>query len=309
MIHKVYPIQVEGSQSYARLTVYIQEHYEEVGIDDRPMVLICPGGAYAYTSPREGEAYAMQFLSFGYHAAVLNYSCAPSVYPAALTELALSVALIRSRAREWHVAPRQVIVMGSSAGGHLAASLGVFWQEAFLGEAVERQFPGCAAVWEEGGVASRPYPGNPAPDQSGLQGFSQEMLRPDGMILCYPVITSGEFAHRGSFENLLGEREAELTEAMSLENRVSDKTPPTFLWHTFEDNAVPVENSLLFVGALRRAGVSTEFHLYPRGGHGLALANRLTASRDGGAMQEECTSWISLAHTWVESRYVKGLQG
>ena len=285
MINKVYPIQVEGSQPYARLTVYIQEHYEEIGIDLRPLVLICPGGAYAYTSPREGEAYAMQFLSFGYHAAVLNYSCAPSVYPTALTELALSVAMIRGHAEEWHVAPDQIIVMGSSAGGHLAASLGVFWQEAFLGEAV-------------GSLAARQ-------SLPCAEGFGQEMLRPDGLILCYPVITSGEFAHRGSFENLLGEREAELTEAMSLENRVSAKTPPVFLWHTFEDNAVPVENSLLFASALRRAGVSTEFHMYPKGGHGLALANRLTATRDGGAIQEECTSWISLAHTWVESRFVK----
>lgn len=305
MINKVFPIQVEGSQPYARLTVYIQEHYEEVGIDERPLVLICPGGGYAYTSAREGEAYAMQFLSFGYHAAVLDYSCAPSVYPTALTELALSVAMIRNHAKEWYVAPDKIVVMGSSAGGHLAASLGVFWQEESLREAVERNLPGCMAAWEGCAAECQPCQSDSGRGQSGQQEFCQEMLRPGGMILCYPVITSGEFAHRGSFQNLLGEREEELTADMSLEMQVSDKTPPAFLWHTFEDNAVPVENSLLFVSALRRAGVSTEFHMYPRGVHGLGLANRLTATRAGGAMQEDCASWISLAHTWMENRFVK----
>ncbi len=306
MINKVYPIQIEGSQPYARLTVYIQEHYEEIGIDHRPLVLICPGGAYAYTSPREGEAYAMQFLSFGYHAAVLNYSCAPSVYPTALTELALSVAMIRGHAEEWHVASDRIVVMGSSAGGHLAASLGVFWQEAFLGESVKRLLSGQEGA-EEGAGEGKSCGKNAVCKGPESQDFVQEMLRPDGMILCYPVITSGEYAHRGSFENLLGDREEELTPSMSLEMQVSDKTPPAFLWHTFTDDAVPVENSLLFVSALRRAGVSTEFHMYPRGGHGLGLANRLTATRDGNAMQEECTSWITLAHTWMENRFVKGI--
>lgn len=306
MIHKVYPVQVDGSQPYARLSVYIQDYYEEVGIDHRPLVLICPGGAYAYTSPREGEAYAMQFLSFGYHAAVLNYSCAPSVYPTALTELALSVAMIRSHAEEWHVASDGIVVMGSSAGGHLAASLGVFWQEAFLGEPVKRLLSSQEGA-EEGAGEGASCGKDAVCKEPGSQGFVQEMLRPDGMILCYPVITSGEFAHRGSFENLLGDREEELTASMSLEMQVSHKTPPAFLWHTFTDDAVPVENSLLFVSALRRAGVSTEFHMYPRGGHGLGLANRLTATRDGNAMQEECTSWITLAHTWMENRFVKGI--
>ena len=76
--------------------------------------------------------------------------------------------------------------------------------------------------------------------------------------------------------------------------------------HTYTDGAVPVENSLMLVGALRRAGVSVEFHMYPEGGHGLGLANRLTECRDGGAIQEECASWISLVHTWMEKRYVGG---
>ena len=128
-------------------------------------------------------------------------------------------------------------------------------------------------------------------------------MRPDGLLLCYPVITSGEFAHRGSFENLLGSRQEELGEKLSLEKQVTNKVPKTFIWHTFADQSVPVENSLLFVSALRRAGVPTEFHMYEKGAHGLALANKLTETNDGRAVQEECTSWVELAHTWLESLF------
>lgn len=277
MKNEVFSIRVEGSLPETRLTTYIQEHYKEIDIESRPLVLVCPGGAYAYTSPREGEALAFQFLAMGYHAAVLNYSCAPAVYPTALTELAYSVKLIREHAEEWHVNPRQVIVLGCSAGGHLTASMGVFWEEDFLAEAL--------------GVKNR------------------EILRPDGLILCYPVITSGEFAHRGSIQNLLGigeseldERKNPLIEKMSLENQVSAKTPPAFIWATYTDGSVPVENSLLFVNALRKAGVTTEFHMYPCGGHGLSLATYLTGSV---AVQEEVTSWIKLVHTWIENRFVR----
>ena len=277
MRNEVFSIKVGGSLPETRLTTYIQEHYKEIDIETRPLVLACPGGAYAYTSPREGEALAFQFLSMGYHAAVLNYSCAPAVYPTAVAELAYSIKLIREHAVEWHVNPEQIIVLGCSAGGHLAASMGVFWQEGFLAEAL--------------GVKD------------------QELLRPNGLILCYPVITSGEFAHRGSIQNLLGIGEKELGAGenpliakMALENQVSAKTPPTFIWATFTDGSVPVENSLLFVGALRRAGVPTEFHMYPCGGHGLSLATPLTGSR---AVQEEVSSWIKLVHTWIDSRFVK----
>lgn len=284
MIYNTYRITLEGSQPYAKLFTYIQEHSEEIAIADRPLVLVCPGGGYEWISAREGEPLAMQFLAMGYHAAVLKYSCAPAVFPTALTELAYSVRLIRQNAAAWHVDPNKIIVLGCSAGGHLAASLGVFWEKDFLAEALK------------------------------AEGDDRAVFRPDGMILCYPVITSGEYAHRGSFDKLLGGQEEALSgklgmpalEFVSLEKQAGTNTPPAFIWHTFTDNAVPVENSLLFVGALRRAGVQTEFHMYPCGVHGLSLANRLTLDRGGSALQEECTSWISMAHTWIEHQYVKG---
>ena len=129
------------------------------------------------------------------------------------------------------------------------------------------------------------------------------------MILCYPVITTGEAADGESVRNLLGGRKEELWEKMSLENQVDGDTPPAFIWHTFTDNDVPVENSLLFVSALRRAGVCAEFHMYSCGGHGLSLANRLTRGQWDNSVQEECASWISLAHTWMEHWYIKKGQG
>jgi acetyl esterase/lipase len=270
MIHEIYPIQVEGSLPDARLITYIQDYSDSMAIDTRPLVLICPGGGYAYTSDREAEAIALQFLAMGCHAAVLRYSCAPAQYPTALLELGTAMTLLRKNAEKWHIDADKIVVQGCSAGGHLAACLGMFWDEDFLAE------------------------------QLGLGAAQHSLLQPNGMILCYPVITSGEYAHRGSFQNLLGEREAELGAKLSLENQVSEKTPKAFIWGTFEDGSVPMENSLLLVGAMRRAGIPVEYHLYPKGSHGLALATHLTESSDGCHVQAECASWIGLAKTWLD---------
>lgn len=276
MIHQTFSVRVEGTLPQTELITYIQDYYPEINVQTRPLVLICPGGAYAYTSPREAEAFAMQFLAMGCHAAVLKYSCAPAVYPTALTELALSMKLLREHAEEWHI--DKLLVLGCSAGGHLAASLGVFWAEDFLAKA------------------------------AGISASEKELLRPDGMILCYPVITSGVYAHRASMDNLLGPdrcKDEEWLERMSLENHVTEKTPKAFIWHTYTDGSVPVENSLMLVSALRKAGVNTEFHMYPAGGHGLGLANRLTQNQGNSANQEECTTWIPLVKTWIEKQFIE----
>lgn len=277
MTHKVFPLQVEGSRPDARLITYIQDYSDSLAMRERPLVLLCPGGGYAYTSDREAESMALQFLAMGYHAAVLRYSCAPSRFPTALLEAAAAVKLIREHAAQWHVDTDKLVIQGCSAGGHLAACFAMFWDRDWLRE--------------RSGI--------------GAQDPGHSLLRPNALLLCYPVITSGEFAHRGSFENLLGDLpgQDELLEKVSLEKQVNGKVPPTFVWHTYEDQSVPVENSLLLVGALRRAGISTEFHMYPRGGHGLALASSLTQTSDGGCVQPECAGWVSLAHTWLEGLF------
>lgn len=268
MIYREIPLKQPGSLPGAELVLYMQDYSETMLIQERPCVILCPGGGYQHISVREGESEALQFLAMGMHAAVLKYSVAPARYPVQLTELAWAVRYIREHAEEWHVKQDQIFVQGSSAGGHLAASLGMFYRERWLLEAAEAATP--------------------------------DQLRPAGLILCYPVITSGEYAHRGSFEHLLGdEPEAGLIRRLSLEEQVSGDTPPVFLWHTLTDGSVPVENSLLLVAALRRHQVPTEFHLYPAGHHGLALGSRLTASRDGSHTQACCTSWIGLAREWL----------
>lgn len=269
MIHKVIDIQVEGSLPDTKLYTYLLDNSKEIDENRvRPVIVICPGGGYAMTSDREAEAMAVKFMAMGYHAVILRYSIRPAVYPTALLELATVVALLRNNAGEWHIDKDKIIVQGSSAGGHLAASYGVFWKESFLSEALHTD---------------------------------AENLRPNGLILNYPVITSGIHAHRESFYNLLGERYEELVDKMSLEKQVSEDTPKTFIWHTFPDDCVPAENSLLFVMALKEKNIPTEFHLYPAGGHGLGLATKETACLNGYGIQEECQSWIPLVETWLKN--------
>lgn len=267
MIYREIHVKAKTYEQPGRLYLYLLDKSPEINIDKRPLVLICPGGGYGMTSDREAEPIAMQFLASGYHAAILRYSCSPARYPTALLQLGASVKYLREHQEEFHIDPDKIIVQGSSAGGHLAASFGVFWKKkTFLAEILET---------------------NP------------ETIRPNGLMLSYPVITSGIKTHGGSMENLLGERREELLSEMSLENQVDQDTPPTFLWHTASDDCVPVENSLLFFGALHKNGIPAELHIYPHGGHGLGLANELTANIEGYGIQEECQSWIELAKTWL----------
>ena len=135
--------------------------------------------------------------------------------------------------------------------------------------------------------------------------FIPEEVKPNGLILSYPVITSGDKAHRGSFSNLLGEGATEeQLESVSLEKQVTSAVPPTFIWHTVGDQLVPVENTLLFTTALQNAGVKFEMHVYPQGVHGLALATDETASRSrekygSCSIRPECAAWVGMAGRFV----------
>lgn len=267
MIHDKIEIQVDDST--AIMSTYVIENSEEIDMErKRPAIIICPGGGYEMTSDREAEAIAIKMMSSGFQAFVLRYSVKPSVYPQALFELASAVKLVRDNAVNWFVDPNRIVVCGFSAGGHLAASLGVFWKKDFL--------------------------------QEKLQGNSEEW-KPNGLLLSYPVISSGEFAHEGSFRALLVDKYNEMKDSLSLENQVTIDTPPTFLWHTVEDGAVPVENSIFFAQALRKVNVPFELHLFPNGGHGLSLATEETISTWKSEIQNEVSVWMQLFVAWVKA--------
>lgn len=277
MIHDIIKeeIRVPGTLAGTYLETFLLEITEKFTVQKRPLILVCPGGGYEFTSDREAEIVAMQFNAMGYHTAVLRYSCAPAQFPTSLLELSKAVAFLRANAGKWHIDPERIAVLGFSAGGHLAASLGVFWNTEWY-----------ARIREENGVR-----------------LTAEEIRPDGLILAYPVITSGEFAHRDSFTNLLGAergRDAAWLEKMSLEKQDVSDVPPVFMWHTSYDNSVPLENSLYFAAALAKVRKPVEYHVFPGDVHGMSLADWRTRSEkrveDTAAVQ-----WIGLAHTWLEA--------
>ena len=260
-----------------RVYAYLHETSPEIsptGTKVRPAVVIVPGGAYFFTCDREADPVALQFLAAGYQVFTLRYSIEPARYPTALLQLAALIAHIRENAAAYHVRPDAIAVCGFSAGGHLAASSGILWDEAVIH------------------------------DTLGLRGREG---RPDGMILSYPVITSGEYAHRGSFDNLLGDRKDDPAwlEHVSLEKQVDGTTPPAFIWATWNDELVPMENSLLLAGAMRRAGVPFELHIFPDGMHGLSLANEvsLTDGQEDRQLVPAVAQWMDLAKVWLKGLF------
>ena len=262
MINKVINLR-EDIEPYPTLTTYVLDDPMEKNTK-RPAILVCPGGGYGFCSPREAEPIAMQYNAAGFHAFVLNYSVAPNKYPRALEGVSKSIQLIRENADVWNVESGSIAVIGFSAGAHLAGSIGMFWNR----EPVKTQ---------------------------------DESNRPNAVILAYPVVTSGEFAHRGSFENLCGDNE-DLIKEMSLENQVTGDTPPMFIWHTVADQSVPVENSLMLAGALRKKNIPFELHIYPEGAHGLSTAT-LDVGVDGTGISSNVKGWVQLSVNWLNDLF------
>lgn len=260
------------------LTTYIHDDFalKEYVPAKRKAVIVVPGGGYHFVSEREGEPVALQFFAAGFQVFVLNYSVAPSVFPASLMELSLAVKYVRDRAEELRIEKDQIAVCGFSAGGHLTASLCNMWQEDFLAESL---------------------------------GVTKEDIRPNGAILSYPVISAGPNAHQGSFKNLLGDEELRfLIDYVSLENRVTENTPKTFLWSTWTDQLVPIMNTLLYGEALAKVGINCEMHIFRCGRHGLSLANeQVVKNGEDGVnavspiVNPHVAQWISLACDWVKN--------
>ena len=266
------------------LDVYVSHVSREIEPDvRRPAVVICPGGGYGFCSEREAEPVALRFLAEGFNAFVLWYRVgaaagdeardheaaawydkAPgNTFPLPQQDAAAAVAYVRGHAAQHHTDPDRIAILGFSAGGHLAASLAGLWQDATL--------------WQE-------------------MGLTPEDVRPNAAVLCYPVIAADADAHRGSFVHLTGAQDTAAHAPYSVLNWVSRRYPPTFLWHTFTDEDVPVRNSLRMALALADAGVLTEMHIFPEGRHGLSLADSTTsASWDDSLHRADCAQWPSMA--------------
>ena len=304
------------------LTLYIHENKKEYLFGKRrPIIIICPGGGYSYLSDREADPIAAFFMSAGMHTAILRYGIGEyAVAPGPLHDIAASVAFLRDRADELFIDPDAVFVCGFSAGGHVAAQLGVFWNDA--GKLPE--YKDCP-----------------------------ERIKPNGMILGYPVIDLKasakkldigvdikmdiddiDFAqtHPGiskkdifirdenagkyyvDFELAMnayifgGYYTEEQENEYCLQSFVSKDTPPAFIWHCAGDNLILTSNSLDFSAALAREGVDFELHIYSGGGHGLATSDYMTAGNPQD-YYEASTDWHVKAVDWVNriSGYKDGI--
>ena len=288
MLHQRVMVPSSGGTSVP-MDIYVP-HTEACARSPRPAVVICPGGGYRFCSEREAEPVALRFLELGFNAFVVWYrvhlfegvdplphgeenwykASGSHRFPMPQQDAAACVAYVRAHAEEWNTNPSQIAVMGFSAGGHLAASLSGLWHHAEL--------------WTE-------------------MGLTPEDIRPNAAVLSYPVIVADHDAHRGSFEHLSGgDKNVENHQQYSILNWVTENYPPTFLWHTFTDGSVPVQNNIRMAHALADKGVLSELHIFPEGVHGLSLANEITM-RPGAPelIVPECQCWPELAARFLKN--------
>lgn len=249
------------------LTAYLPDSGQNT-----PAIVICPGGGYGGLAiDHEGHDIARYFRSQGVAAFVLKYRLPKSKTPGAahgvpLADAQRAIRTVRSRAEQWKIDPTRVGILGFSAGGHLAST---------------------AATHFDQGLAD---------DADAIQRLSS---RPDFAVLVYPVVSAdAKIWHKGSFVNLIGPAlEPKLLEHYSNEKQVTKETPPTFLVHAADDRGVPVENSLKFFAALKKAGVPAEMHIYERGGHGFGMRQ---GAGPAAHWPDLVCGWMRL-HGWLAS--------
>lgn len=225
----------------------------------RPCMIVCPGGGYGMCSERESEPIALHFLTEGFNVFVLQYSVAPHRFPTQIREVAAVMELIYSNSDEWNCDTEKIAIIGFSAGGHLAAHYSTMYDC----KEVREVFPESKSV--------------------------------NATVLAYPVIDADfNNTHRGSFMNLLGHApDKEEEEYFSCNRHVKPTTPPAFLWHTAEDGAVPVVNSISYAKALIENNVPVELHIYPFGGHGLSTSDKHTV--------DDVTRIVAYNNIWLDS--------
>lgn len=264
----VQKINLADTQTENGFMPYMETYLINHDGEKRPAVVICPGGGYTSCSEREEERIALNYNAAGFHAFVVEYCVAPHVFPMALKNVAKAISIVRTNADEWGVDVEKIIVCGFSAGGHLAASISTLWND--------------NNIFTKGEIES-------------------ELHKPNASILCYPVITSGDYTHKGSIENLLGiqNENEDVRKKVSLEKRVNVGTPTAFIWHTFQDKEVPVENSMLYASALRKHNIPFELHVFDKGGHGLSLVTDETIWSKN--RFQRAYPWHKLSVDWINS--------
>ena len=230
--------------------------------NNRPAVIVLPGGGYEMTYPGEGEPIALAYLARGFCAFVLDYSVYPARFPQALLEALTAIRFVREHAAEYGIDPARIAVCGFSAGGHLAACTGTLWNNSCLDEYLESD---------------------------------RLSYRPNAMFLAYPVINVA--SHKGSYLNLFSQREEDITpeakQLLNLENQVTkEHTPPTFLWHTASDSTVPAKASLEFALALANQRVPYEIRIWSGDYHGTGLGNYVTEPKFSPTLPHPCDAWV-----------------
>ncbi|MBQ9929939.1 MAG: alpha/beta hydrolase [Oscillospiraceae bacterium] len=251
------------------LTTYLPNKMYEMGRENEryPAVLICPGGGYSWCSQREDEPVALKLLAWGYRVFILNYSCRGAHFPAQLYEVAAALDLICKNAKEWNVDTSRIAIMGFSAGGHLAGH----YSNRYDCPEVRALFPDSKAVKLS--------------------------------ILCYPVISAAPgYREEGTIRNVTGHETITDEDAanFSLDRLVSHKTPPAFIWHTAQDDVVPVANSILYAKALADKGIPFDLHIYTHGRHGLSTADDMTCEPLDPNTQL-AAQWLPTLRNWLNA--------
>ena len=231
----------------------------------RAAVVVCPGGAYKTLADYEGDVVALKYYKAGFNAFTVKYSVGElATFPAPLTDLSVAIKTIRANAKNWNVDSEKIAVLGFSAGGHLALSLGTLWNN---------------------------------PEIVKAAGCEKEENKPNAIISCYGV-TGARFwlYHRALFDVLTkGRTEQEGKNLLHNPKNVGAHTPPVFLWHTFNDTAVPVDEAIELMSALSKHDVPFESHIYPNGRHGLGLANE----------DKDLKAWHKLSVNWLKRLFYK----
>lgn len=231
----------------------------------RPAVLVLGGGGFDHMSIREGEPVALQFAAHGAVGFTLYYSQIPNHYPAQLLDVAYSVAYIRKNATAFHINPDKIFVCGLSAGAHPVVSLSVFSTS-----------------------LTSPV-------------VLPASCEPNGIILGYPLLSA--FNNRIKCSLLGSTTDAAVTDQIELINFIHDKLPPFFIWHTEEDEEIPVSYTLSFAAKLITFDIPCELHIYSEGKHGVALGTEMTATRPD-LISTACSEWIQAALRWFSERSI-----